>query len=147
MVKINFNTGMPTSISHRGFKLQYSIASKCKLQPHIDTYIIYSLYLPQLFTTRLHNFIHIFILQLVIGRMTETMEDSLILRIPIMRMATPTAISLYMYQTRSQESLYISSTFCLETEEETVPMMLTSRQVKISNSMNKKQNIYFTLEL
>lgn len=59
--------------------------------------------------------------------MTETMEDSLILRIPIMRMATPTAISLYMYQTRSQESLYISSTFCLGTEEETVPMMLTSR--------------------
>ena len=144
MVKINFNTGMPTSSSHRGFKLQYSIASKCKLQQYIDTYI---LYLPQLFTTRLHNFIHIFILQLVIGRMTQTMEDSLILRIPIMRMATPTAISLYMYQTRSQESLYISNTFCLGTEEETVPMMRTSRQVKISNSMNKKQNNYFTLAL
>ena len=37
MVKVNFNTGMPTSSSHRGFKLQYSIASKCELQLYIDT--------------------------------------------------------------------------------------------------------------
>ena len=42
MVKINFNTGMPTSSSHRGFKLQYSIASKCKLQLYIDTQMYYT---------------------------------------------------------------------------------------------------------
>ena len=54
MVKINFNTGMPTSSSHRGFKLQYSIASKCKLQLYINTQMHI------FFTSILHNFIHIF---------------------------------------------------------------------------------------
>ena len=73
--------------------------------------------------------------------MTQTMDDSLILHTRTMHMATPTAISLYMYQTRNQESLYISNTFCLATEEETVPMMLTSRLLKTSNSMNIKNKI------
>ena len=134
MVKINFNTGMPTSSSHRGFKLQYSIASKCKLQLYINTHYTYCSFLLPDF-----NFSSIFfIFQLVIGRMTQTMDDSLILHTRTMHMATPIAISLYMYRTRSQESLYISNTFCLGTEEETVPMMRTSRYVKISNSMNRK---------
>lgn len=45
MVKINFNTGMPTSSSHRGFKLQYSIASECKLQLYINAHYIYCSFL------------------------------------------------------------------------------------------------------
>ena len=80
-----------------------------------------------------------FIFQLVIGRMTQTMDDSLIRHIPIMHMAIPTAISLSMYRTHGQESLCILNTFCLGTEEETVPMMLTSRLLKISNYMNKNK--------
>ena len=110
--------------------LQVSVNCSCTLT-HRCTYYVYCS-----ICSRLHNFIHIFIFQRVIGRMTQTMDDSLIHHIPIMHMATPTAISPYMYRTRSQESLYISNIFCLGTEEETVPMMRTSRQVKISNSMN-----------
>ena len=67
------------------------------------------------------------------------MDDSLIRHIPIMHMAIPTAISLSMYRTHGQESLCILNTFCLGTEEETVPMMLTSRLLKISNYMNKNK--------
>ena len=69
------------------------------------------------------------------------MDDSLIRHIPIMHMAIPTAISLSMYRTHGQESLCILNTFCLGTEEETVPMMLTSRLLKTSNSMNIKNKI------
>ena len=136
MVKINFNTGMPTSSSHRGFKLQYSIASKCKLQLYINTqmHIYISFLLPYFIISSIF-----FIFQLVIGRMTQTMDDSLIRHIPIMHIAIPTAISLSMYRTHGQESLCILNTFCLGTEEETVPMMLTSRLLKISNYMNKNK--------
>ena len=67
------------------------------------------------------------------------MDDSLILHTRTMHMATHTAISLSMYRTHGQESLCILNTFCLGTEEETVPMMLTSRLLKISNYMNKNK--------
>ena len=102
-------------------------SSSTLLQVSVNCSYTFTQYLLQHFTSRLHNFIHIFIFQRVIGRMTQTMEDSLILHTRTMHMATPTAISLFMSRIHRQESLYISNTFCLATEEETVQTMRTSR--------------------
>ena len=99
--------------------LQVSVNCSCTLT-HRCTYI--SFLLPYFIISSIF-----FIFQLVIGRMTQTMDDSLIRHIPIMHMAIPTAISLSMFRTHGQESLYISNTFCLGTEGETVPMRRTSR--------------------
>ena len=108
--------------------LQVSVNCSCTLT---HRYIYYcSFLLPYFIISSIF-----FIFQLVIGRMTQTMDDSLIRHIPIMHMATPTAISLFMSRIHGQESLYTSNTSCLGTEEETVPMMLTSRSVKIYTSM------------